>query len=803
MLKNWTTIFLYHIKNNKLFTALNVLGLSIGIAGLIFALLYWNDEQSYNAWNPEKENVYQVIQKSDDAFISSSPAPLGQILKTSTSNVADFCYFNTYYLKGLVERKGKKQLIEKITNAQSNFFSFFPFEFIKGNPKSALLDNASMAISEETAKLLFGTENPIGQQLKYEGAVYQVRGVYRINRESSVAPNMVFNTINLSLENNKNEWGWSSNGLLLKLNKKSETGLVLKKIAYLYFENQTKKSAKDESLSPLQYEKKHGKDTYDLEVLSTARLHSIAGQYPEEHGNYTYLLTMMGLSVLILILSIINYVNLATATAMKRAKEVGVRRIAGASKVNIITQFIFETVLLVSFSILFSLVIVELSLPYYNDFLDKNLKIYESQFYLQLVILFFGIVVLAGVFPAIYVANYEVAKVLKGVLDRTKKGQWIRNSMLVFQFAIASFFIIGFYIVTQQMNYVQNKDLGFKGEQVLDIEFNYLDSVPSIDRYNHYQVIKQELMKIDGVKNVSSSSVQFGEGRTNMNSLEYNKHLITPMVFPIDYNFLDMMKIEMAMGRKLDSTLSIDSTKSVLVNEKMVELMKENHPLGKQLDFGDKKVTIVGVVKNFNLLGLQSKYGPLVIHHFKVFSWTTGVNKVFIKIAPQNIGQTIANIENFWTKKIDPNYPFKYDFVDKAYARTYETYMKQKNLFALLNVIVILIALFGLFALASYSIQRRMKEIAIRKTLGAETNLLLKELSKQYILYCIIGFLLALFPAYYLLNKWLENFAFRIDISIYPFLIGFVALLVLTLLVVLSRAYQATRVDVLKYLKYE
>jgi putative ABC transport system permease protein len=178
-------------------------------------------------------------------------------------------------------------------------------------------------------------------------------------------------------------------------------------------------------------------------------------------------------------------------------------------------------------------------------------------------------------------------------------------------------------------------------------------------------------------------------------------------------------------------------------------------------------------------------------------------SKMHVKVNGENIQQTIADIEKFWLKNVDSDYPFEYDFVNKEYARTYETYVKQKNLFSLLNVIVILIALFGLFSLASYSIQRRMKEIAIRKTLGAETKILLKELSKQYIVFCLIGFLLALFPVYFLLGKWLENFAFRIEISFIPFLVGFIILMLLTLIVVLSKAYQATKVDVLNYLKYE
>jgi putative ABC transport system permease protein len=200
----------------------------------------------------------------------------------------------------------------------------------------------------------------------------------------------------------------------------------------------------------------------------------------------------------------------------------------------------------------------------------------------------------------------------------------------------------------------------------------------------------------------------------------------------------------------------------------------------------------------------QSKVPPMVFFHLKTNDWIIGnLKNIYVKIDPKNSEGTIAKIEKFWKENVDQEYPFEYDFVNKEYARTYESYVKQKNLFSLLNIVVIGIALFGLFALASFSIERRMKEIAIRKTLGAETNVLLKELSKEYIVFCVIGFLIALFPVYYLLNKWLENFAYRINISIYPFLLGFIVLLTLTLVVVLSRAYQATKVDVLKYLKYE
>jgi putative ABC transport system permease protein len=242
----------------------------------------------------------------------------------------------------------------------------------------------------------------------------------------------------------------------------------------------------------------------------------------------------------------------------------------------------------------------------------------------------------------------------------------------------------------------------------------------------------------------------------------------------------------------------------MLINETALKMMHEPNPIGKTVDWNGRKLKIIGVVKDFNLFSPQEEIPPMVFFHFKTIDWMiNNVNKMHVKISAENPEQTIDELRKFWVKNVDTEYPFTYDFVNKSYARTYENYVKQRNLFSLLNVIVILIALFGLFALATFSIERRMKEIAIRKTLGADTSVLLKTLSKQYVVFCLTGFALALFPVYYLLDMWLDNFAFRIEISLVPFVVGFVVLLILTLLVVLSRAYQATRVDVLKYLKYE
>ncbi|PBJ16005.1 ABC transporter permease [Flavobacterium sp. ACN6] len=805
MLRNWTNIFIYQIKNSKLFTALNILGLSVGIAGLIFALLYWNDEKNYNSWNPEKDNVYQVLVQLKDMTSWSDCALFLKPALDADPNIEAIMYGDDWYQKNKIIYKGKKEFVDKIINVQHNFFSFFPFEILKGDAISSIKDDSSIAISDNIAKRIFGNENPIGKQIKCFDQLFSVRAVYRVPGNSSIAPNVIINKMDKLVNSSIiNPFVFK---LLLKVKDPSKVENTRKKLERIYNYDFIKRLAKQEGFTFEDMGKKVGYFNVVLEPLSQSRLHSITDGYPEGRGNYQFLMIMMGLSILILILSIINYINLATANAVKRAKEVGVRKITGASKRNIICQFIFETIITTSFSILLALVIVEITLPYYNNFLNKDLILLGNQFYWQLLLIFIITVFTAGLFPAVYVANFETLKVLKGNFGRSKNGIWLRNGMLIFQFAIAAFFIIGSYIVYEQIQYLQNKDLGFKGNQVISVTLNF----PSSDYegenaekniYSKYSLIKDQLSKIKGVEEISTGLISFDGSDNFINPVLYKDELFKERTIALDFGMFEMLNIKIIKGRNFDRKLASDTINSVIINESALKLMNIKNPIGEELLIRNQKLKIIGIVKDFNLLSPEMKVPPISFYHLKTLGMSHDINKVFIKLKLDASGKTIESIEKLWSK-VDPEYPFKYDFVNKEYARTYESYVKQKNLFSLLNVVVILIALFGLFALASYSIQRRMKEIAIRKTLGAETNILLKELSKQYVLYCAIGFLIAIFPAYFLLQKWLNNFAFRIEIPVLPFLFSFVILLFLTLCIVLTKAYQATKVDVLKYLKYE
>jgi putative ABC transport system permease protein len=810
MLRNWINVFIYQIKNNKLFTALNVLGLSIGMAGLIFAILYWNDEQSYDQWNPNKDNIFLVVNKMDESsYWSSSAADVGAAVKQITPGVTSFCYFRGNYENDIIRFNDKKVQSQKILTAQKNFFDFFPYEFTEGNQKMALPDENSICLSQDLAFQLFGNESAFGKKVVLQNKILMVRGVYKRNKKSVYNPSCVVNFMDAVLKNSLGNWGNFQFVLMLKLKSPTDVKSTTDNLNKLYFDNLTARYSKQQGISPEEFIKKYGAVKPSLEPLSSIRLHTKSGGLAEGKGNFQFLLIMVGLSILILILSVVNYVNSATANAIKRAKEVGVRKIIGASKATIIQQFIFETAIITLFSVLIALVITEFSLPYYNEFLEKTIVLQSSQFYWQLILIFIVTVILAGIFPAIYVSNFEALKVLKGNFGRSKSGVWLRNGMLIFQFAVAAFFIIGSYIVYQQIDHMNTKDLGFSGKQILNISYRnvYSEDKTITDQYrfNRYTSIKNELLHIKGIKQVAGGAFVFGQGAKLITSYHYKDININGNNVPIDFELLEMMKIKIVKGRNLSPAFSQDTINSMLINETAAKLLKEKNPIGKKIMWGiDKEVIIVGIVKDFNLGNPGEPIPPMSFFHFKAVPWFTGsLNNIYITADPKTMDQTLADIEKLWKRKVDPEYPFSYDFVDKEYKRSYSNYVKQKNLFSLLNVIVIVIALLGLFALASYSIERRMKEIAIRKTLGAETNVLLKELCKQYVLFSVIGFLIALFPVYYLLSKWLENFAYRITISVYPFLLGFTALLILTLLVVLSRAYQATRVNVLHYLKYE
>lgn len=805
MLKNWFKIFFYNSFKNKAYTLLTVLGLAIGITGVIFSTLYWKEENSYNKWNPGRQNIFEVISVlPDGANWGFAQAPLAENIALKTGKVTASCYYTPYYIDNTFTVNNKKEYFQDILITENNFFDFFPFEFVRGSNAAFKANKYGIALEEKEALRIFGDKNPLNQTITgASGTSYPILAVYRLNKYSSLKPKYVLSSIYDNLANDEGSWGNYNYGLMLKLKSPEDAQSIINTGNEILLDNKIKAAALEEGVSTEQYLKEYGNYTLDLQSLSDARLGKKVTGFQEGKGNLLFLQIILALSILILALSVINYINLSTAQAIRRAKEIGVRKVLGASKGNIILQFVFETGITTLLSLMLALSIAEITLPLYNKLINKELEIIFSDYLPYLLTIFFTVVLFAGLFPAAYIANFEELKVLKGNFSRSRNGIWIRNGMLVIQFIIATFFISGGIIVTQQINHLAQKDLGFNADQIINIKFNGEDMGRKFDFYESF---KQDLLKIKGVKEVNISTFRFGNSASSSSGFSFPNSKLSTQAQNIafDFGFLKMLDIKLVSGRDLSPGIASDSTENVLLNQRAVRDLGGDVPLGTEFTWNGQKMKLVGIVKDFNMSSPQSEVPPMLLMHMRTVNWMqSNVNTVLIKVDPADIATTMSSIEKFWKQKINTDTPFEYDFVNRQFARSYESYVKQQKLFMVMNTVVISIALFGLFALSSYTMERRYKEIAIRKVMGAETLSLLVLLSRHYIYLAVLGFILAIVPSYLLMNSWLENFAYRIDISIWIFIATISVLLTLTLTVIMLKAFTATRINLLNYLKYE
>jgi len=807
MLKNWFKIFLYNSRKNKLFFLLTVFGLATGLTGIILALSYWEDESKYDQWNPHKDNIAEVIIHFNDNTWPYQVAPLAYYLKEKTDLIEDYMYFKPFYSSDPITYQGKNLYLKNYGNTQPNFFDFFPFDITAGSSNDFKNTVNAIAIEEKQIHELFGDENPLGKTLlSPNGSNYVVTTIYKINEASSFKPNFVIREVEKNIKDGiqYNNWGDFNYSLVLKLKNSTDKEIIEKKLNEIIYEYRIRKDAKELGITEEELLKQMGGSfSFQLVSLADSRLNSstLPTGYPEGKGNTTSLYINIGLSLLILIISIFNYINLSTAYAIKRAKEIGLRKVIGASRLDIVLQQIVETLIVTFIALIVALALVEILLPSYNELLNKKLEISFIQYIPYFAILTLVVVIFAGIFPALYIANFDILKVLKGNFSRSKSGTLLRNGMIVIQFCIATFFIIAGVVITKQVQYVSSKDLGFQADQIISINW---DKQLGDNKYNEYLRIKQDLLKIPGVTAVNTSVFTLGRGSSSSSSYKLNEKTVQAQNMAIDFGYLDLLGIKIIEGRDLDDKLASDSTKSVLVNKVAAQDFGETDIIGKEIIAYGEKVKVVGIVNDFHLLGLENKIPPMVFTHIKFTNWTqSNISTITVKIETDKMEEAISQIESYWTNKVDNSRPFKYDFINSIFARTYKDYINQRNLFAILNIVVISIALLGLFAIASYSIERRYKEIAIKKVLGIETKQLIINLSGQYFILLIIGYMLALLPSYYLMDLWLSNFSYRIELPILAFVIALILMVILTAIIVISKAYNATRISALTYLKYE
>ncbi|MBB1138836.1 ABC transporter permease [Myroides sp. WP-1] len=803
MLKNWFKIYVYNSKKNKVYFLLTLLCLAIGITAVLLSTLYFKEEYSFDQWNENKETIYFVESGGGKVILSGHPIPLAGKLKEEYQWIDDYLLYGQYQSL-VVEHQTKEYRLDKILATNQSFFDFFPYTLVYGTKEGLFQHPNELVLEKKQSDLLFGQGvNPIGKQVKIDEDFFTVVGVYSLeNKKSSFMPEAVVNTYQFLSAEQQAAWRQPKVGILVKTKHPSETIQAIEELYKTYYFTPWAAESNmkvDDFITQMKGIIALDTKLHHLPEIHFQREASITGNILEPKANVKMVYIIVGLSSLMFLLSLFNYVNLALCQILYRAKEVGVRKVLGGVKWTIIKQSLMETSWTICLAFGLSVFFFLGVRPFANAYLKVDISVQFTAFVFLFVGVYVLILLLAGLIPALYIAQYRVLRVLKGDFSRSRSGSWIKNSFLIVQFAIACWFSVGSYVVYQQAAYMTKKELGFNGSQVL--AFHFLPEVYDKTKVQQYETFKKEALKIKGIEQVAVSGLGFGNNNS-MSSISIFAYKENPQIMAMNIkaeaSYFGMMEMELKEGRWLDTNLANDSIQNILINEKLLQELGETSVEGLKLN--DK--IVVGVIKDFHTNGLENTISPMM------FMLPNGEDTYFyevtMKVDVEQLDTFLPALEKLWlTFNPETKAPFSYQFIDKQFAETFEKIQQQKRVLFYLNYIVIFIALFGLFAVSSFTIGTKLKEIAIRKVLGASREGLIGKLSYQYLIYCFIGFGLSIFPSYYLLNKWLEDYAYRIEIGYEVYVVCFVLIVLLTLIIVVSRAYKATKVNVLEYIKYE
>ena len=804
MLQNWLKIAFINYKKNWLSTIINLFGLTIGLTGFMLILMHWNDEESFEKWNPKKDDIYyfQTYNKKDNVYGGAISIPFAENALKRISEVQDYVLITNTGVSYKMTTKVKTAYQENGFPVTASFFNVFPFELVSGSYKNALKNDTDIAISTVTAKNLFGKTNVAGETIKFDNKNYVVTAVYELPKgNSQIKPDFVYKPAEQIL-NDKENWGNFNYGGFFLLKKGADPRSFEKKFLDIIM-IRAKIKSKEGGMTPQQYIDLYGPNDSLLTPIDKMKLHAESTYFGKP--DFKSILILFTLSVLIVILSAINFINLKTAQASQRAKEIGVRKAIGSTKSSLVLQFLMETFIVCISSYLLSLALTELLLSSFNKFFNKEIVMDDWHIYFYSFAMVALVTVISGLIPAVYLSNFKAIETLKGNFARSKHGVWLRNGILTLQLIISSFFIIGGLIVNQQVKHMMNKDLGFSGKQIFQVNFNeYNNGKPWLK----YERLKTEMAKIPGVESISFSEAPPGTGSESSSNMDYMNTSIQARHGSMDYDYPQFMGIKLLKGRWLDPKLSSDTINNALVNEAFVRKLgwTDEQAMKREIrpGFDNKPYHIIGIVKDFNIRSLKSEVEPIILFHYRETEWKRfNVYNIQLKLKSDDIDGTVKRIKSYWQKNVEPGYPFNSYFVDKKFAKTFETYQKQQTLFTILNAMVLMVALLGLFALSSLMIEQKLKDVAIRKTLGASDKNLILGLTKQFLWITLISVLISIPISYYLMNEWLKDFAYRIDMPVFPFILSLVVLLLLTFSVVSIKAYQATKVNLVKYLKYE
>ncbi len=810
MIRNYLKVAVRNLWKNKTFSLINIAGLAVGLCCFLLISIYVLDELNYDRYNKNVDRIFRISSfikfGGDEQRISQTSDMMGAALKKDYPEIEE--YTRIYNSSGSkLIKKGNEFINEgNVAHVDSTFFNVFSLPAIAGDAKTALYEPNTVVITESTARKYFGTTEAIGKTVETNdkgSTVYKITAVIKdIPKNSHFHFDFLF-----SMKNVDYKWGqFTSHNFHTYLLLKPGTDY---KTVERKFEQYTDKYVLPEAkqfmqISSMEEFKKSGNSLeYSLMPLTKLHLYSDFGYEFSPSGNIRYVYIFSAVALLILLIACINFTNLTTARSANRAKEVGIRKVLGTERKNLISQFLTESTLMALMSLVISIVLAYVFLPLFNDIAAKSMHIdvlFSPMILPVLIALPFIVGLLAGSYPAFYLSAFRPIQVLKGKLQQGSKHGGLRSVLVVFQFATSIFLIIGTITIFRQLNFIQSKNLGFTKEQVLVIDDAYVLK-------KNCENFKNEVLQVPGViSGTMSSYLPVTQSSRNDNTYSKeavmdSKSALAMQTWSIDYDYLKTMGIELKKGRNFSKDFGTDST-GVIINESVEKLLGYDDAVGKNIysiSNGNGKpvvYTIVGVVKNFNFESLHETVGPLMF----VLRRSTGL--ISFKIKPDNIAGLIKSIEAKW-KTFAPEMPFSYRFMDESFARMYTAEQRIGKIALIFSVLAILIACLGLFGLATFIAEQRTKEIGIRKVLGASVNGLVRLLSKDFLKLVLIAFVLAAPLAWWSMNTWLQDFAYRITLSWWIFLLAIVVALFIALATVSYQAIKAAITNPVKNLRTE
>ncbi|TDS15950.1 ABC transporter permease [Sphingobacterium paludis] len=790
MLKNYIKIAWRNLLKNKGYSSINILGLAIGLACCLLIVLYIQDELSFDHYHEKKDRIYRVVHdwKEKNGMETHQiwgNAPVGAALKADFPEVQKVVQFSGQ-ISILLKHGEKAFQEERIFCMDSTAFDVFSWKFIAGNPQTALTAPYSIVLTETMAKKYFGDSNPIGQTL--EGGVTGGRAAPGIYTVTAVIDDLPSNS------------HFSFDALLSMSSFRQSWSEVFDQWGYVDFYTYlllpedydiTKLETQVPDFITRHQASQEGKYSIHFEPLLGAYLNSKADRQPGPVGSMQNIYIFSIIGVFILCIACVNFMNLATSRSLERAKEVGVRKVVGANRKNLIVQFMSESLMLVFFASLLALALVVCLLPFVELFAGKRFT-FASLFNPVTFSLFIGIVLttslLAASYPAFVLANFKPVKVFKGASHSAAGGAWLRKGLVVFQFGLSIALIAGTFIVFSQLRHLQQTDLGFEKTQMLVVDFNYDDQV-----LQNLEAIKQTLAQQKDVLSVSASrsipGSYFPNAGTQVELPDGEMKVLNQAIFEVDVDFISNFGVQMAAGRPYSRDFPADTIHSLVINEAAAKIWGYSDPekiIGKRFAQWGREGQVIGVVKDFNYLSLHQKVEPLTLR-------LEPLSSKFITLKIRNAGtlETVAELADIW-KKAAPHRPFLYSFLDESFNRQYEADYRFRRLFSAFSGLALFIASLGLLGLATYTAQQRTKEIGIRKVLGASTFSIVKLLSVDFLRLVTMAIFIAVPLAWWAMNLWLNDFAYHITIQWWIFAMAGAAALFIAIFTVSGQAIRAS-----------